>query len=40
MSKAEFKDSGLVGELGVQCLEPEKLEQVIQANLRGLGYGG
>jgi len=40
MSKPEFKDSGLVWELDVQCLEPEKLEQVIQANLRGLGYDG
>ena len=27
MNRAEFKDPGLVGELGVQCVESEKLEQ-------------
>lgn len=30
----------LVAELGTQFAESAKLEQVIKANLRGLGYGG
>lgn len=40
MNRAEFKDPGLVGELGVQCVESEKLEQALQSNMSWNSYGG
>ena len=40
MNGVEEKMPRLVAELNVQFEESAKLEQVIKANLRGLGYGG
>ncbi len=40
MRPFEEKKPGLVAELHAQFAESAKLEQAIQSNLRGLGYGG
>ena len=40
MSSSGEKMPRLVAELHGQFVESAKLEQAIQANMRGLGYGG
>ena len=40
MSKAGVKETGLMDELSIRCIEFPQLEHAIQINLRGLGYGG
>lgn len=40
MIGAESKMPRLVGELHAEFVESAKLEKAINANLRGLGYGG
>ena len=40
MSLYEYKMPRLVAEWHAQFVESAKLEQVIKANLSGLGYGG
>lgn len=40
MNPVEGKMARLVAELRQQFAESAKLEQIIKANVRGLGYGG